>query len=213
MKTKFYLLGLLLASVITVSAQNESHFGLKAGMNLSGLSQMNRGDDQGMRMAFGAGFFFNREISEKNSVHVDLLYNLQGAEVEFDNRADEYFRMDYLTIPVSYRHHFKKNRAFSVQFGVQPSFIINQQIKAFSVDSEVFDFDEYFEMRGEDIRLNKFDVGLQAGLGFGFGMFSSINLTFTQGLLDTFKGADAPKGIKNYVFQLGLCLPLSSNTY
>jgi|GEM_PF-7112714 len=218
MGTKLNLLLFLVSFVsgIYVKAQkNESHFGLKAAMNMSGISEMKFADnpEQKIRMSFGAGLFFNQEISSKNSIHIEALYNSQGAEIRNEGDPFEVFRLDYASLPIYFRHHFKENRAFSIQVGVQPSYLISGKVKNIGGDDKVYDFNEYYESKGMDMQLNTFDVGLSAGFGFGFGMFSSITLTYTHGLMSVFKGKDAPEGAKNYLIQFGLSVPLTSNTY
>lgn len=214
---KMSLLLLVFISGVLVRAQdNESHFGLKAGMNMAGLSDLELGADaeQKMRFSFAGGLFFNQEINSKNSIHVEALYSFQGADVRWENQPDEVLRMDYITVPVYFRHHFKENRAFSIQLGVQAAFLANGQVKVTEgTDSESYELNDYFASKGVDMKVKTFDLGVSAGLGFGFGGFSTITLTYTQGLMGAFDGADAPEGAKNYLIQLGLCIPLTSNSY
>lgn len=205
---------LVIVGTRTANAQkNKLHFGLKGAMNISGLSDMKLADtEQKIRMSFGAGLFFNQELNSKNSLHIEALYNSQGAEVRTEGNPFEVYRMDYLALPVYFRHHFRENSSFSLQIGVQPSYLISGKVKLIGGDDGVHDFNEYFATKGKDVQLNNFDFGVSAGFGFGFGKFSSITLTYTRGLLGVFKGNDAPDA-KNYLFQMGLCIPLTSNTY
>jgi hypothetical protein len=201
--------------VATANAQHENHFGLKAAMNASGLSKIDFGvtTEQKMRMSFAGGLFFNHELSKKNSLHIEGLYSMQGADITRGSEPRLTYRLDYIALPVYFRHHFKENRSFSVQFGVQPSYLMNSQAKIVGGDEPAADLKDYFASQGMDMALNNFDVGISGGLGFGFGMFSTITLTYTHGLMDVFQGSNAPSGVKNYLIQFGLCLPLTSNTY
>lgn len=196
-------------------AQHENHFGLKAAMNGSGLSAIDFGvsAEQKMRLSFAGGLFFNHELSKKNSLHAEALYSMQGADITRGSDPRMTYRLDYLILPVYYRHHFKENRAFSVQFGLQPSYLMNAQAKIVGGNEPAIDLNKYFSSRGMNTKVNKWDVGISGGLGFGFGMFSSLTLTYTHGLMDVFEGGHAPSGVKNYLIQFGLCLPLTSNTY
>lgn len=197
------------------NAQHENHFGLKAAMNASGLSTIDFGvsTEQKMRMSFAGGLFFNHELSKKNSIHVEGLYSMQGADITRGSEPRLTYRLDYIALPVYFRHHFKANRSFSVQFGVQPSYLVNSQAKIVGDSEPAVELKDYFASRGMDMKLNPFDVGISGGFGFGFGMFSALTLTYTHGLMDVFEGSHAPSGVQNYLIQFGLCLPLTSNTY
>tara|TARA_Y100000815_G_scaffold144094_1_gene130367 strand:+ start:6639 stop:7283 length:645 start_codon:yes stop_codon:yes gene_type:complete len=214
MKTNLLLIIALLLVFFNVSAQNDTHFGLKGAMNLAGLSgvELDDGYEKSIRMAFGGGLFLNKELTPKTSIQIEAMYSAQGVELESDENPDELYRLDYLSVPILYRYHFEEKGSLSVQFGVQPAMLLNSQVKVQGGDEEgVFDFDEYYE--GTDAEVNGFDVGLTAGFGFGFGRFSSITLTYTYGLMEVFKGNDAPQGAKTSLVQFSLAIPLTSNTY
>lgn len=216
-KTKF-ILPLFFAFFIfgaTANAQHDNHFGPKAAMNGSGLSAIDFGvsTEQKIRMSFAGGLFFNHELSKKNSLHVEALYSMQGAEVTRGSDPRMTYRLEYITLPVYFRHHFKANRSLSIQFGVQPSYLMNSQAKIVGDNEPAAELKDYFASRGMDMKPNPFDVGISGGFGFGFGIFSALTLTYTYGLMDVFEGSHAPSGVKNYLIQFGLCLPLTSNTY
>lgn len=217
MKTKFMLLIFFALSIFgtAANAQHENHFGLKAAMNGSGLTEIDFGvtTEQKMRLSFAGGLFFNHELSKKNSIHVEALYSMQGADITKGSEPRMTYRMDYIVVPVYYRHHFNERKAFSIQIGLQPSFLMNGRAKIVGGSESATDLNDYFTSQGMDMSLNTFDVGISGGFGFGFGMFSTITLTYTQGLMSVFEGSNAPSGVKNYLLQLGFCLPLTSNTY
>lgn len=196
-------------------AQQENHFGLKAAMNAGGLSTIDFGvtTEQKIRMSFAGGLFFNHELTRKNSIHIEALYSMQGADVTRGSDPRMTYRLDYIALPGYFRHHFKENRSFSVQFGLQPSYLMNARAKIVGESEAATDLDDYFTAHGMNMKANKFDVGISGGFGFGFGLFSALTLTYTHGLLDVFGGSGAPSGVKNYLIQFGLCLPLTSNTY
>lgn len=217
MRTKFILpLYFALFTLGTAAkAQHENHFGFKAAMNGSGLSTIDFGvsTEQKIRMSFAGGLFFNHELTRKNSIHIEALYSMQGADVTRGSDPRMTYRLDYITLPVYFRHHFKENRSFSFQFGLQPAYLMSAQIKIVGGEEPATDMDDYFTAHGMNMKANKFDVGISGGFGFGFGLFSALTLTYTHGLLDVFGGSGAPSGVKNYLIQFGLCLPITSNTY
>jgi len=205
----------LCVGFISKKALAENHFGIKAAMNTSGLSDMKLGSnaDQTMRWSFAGGLFFNHELNSLNSIHIEGLYSLQGGEIRWDKNPDEVYRLNYLNVPIYYRHHFKENSAFSIQIGLQPGYLVSAKRKIIGDDAPATELQTHLNSGNQDIELNKFDIGISGGLGFGFGMFSSITLTYTYGLIPVFKGQDAPNSVKNSLIQFGLCIPLTSNTY
>ena len=144
MKTNLLLIIALLLVFFNVSAQNDTHFGLKGAMNLAGLSgvELDDGYEKSIRMAFGGGLFLNKELTPKTSIQIEAMYSAQGVELESDENPDELYRLDYLSVPILYRYHFEEKGSLSVQFGVQPAMLLNSQVKVQGGDEEgVFDFD------------------------------------------------------------------------
>ena len=128
MKTNLLLITALLLAFFNVSAQNDTHFGLKAAMNLAGLSgiELEDGYEKSIRMAFGGGIFLNKELTSQTSIQIEAMYSAQGVELESNNNPDELYRLDYLSVPIMYRYHFEEKGSFSVQFGVHPAMLLNR---------------------------------------------------------------------------------------
>lgn len=208
MKTKLFTLIIFISFVKLANAQFDHYFGVKGGMNLTGISGLEDDISRSNRFTFAAGLFYNHVLSPHSSLQIEALYSAQGVEIESAGASDPgmVYQLDYLSVPILYRYHFTEKGSFSVHFGVQPAYLINSKVKIHTGDEEgVHDFDDYFA--GEGVELNKFDVGLTAGLGFGIYKFSNFTISYTYGLMDIFKTPTENFGNHSMV-QIGFAYPL-----
>src|SRR5690606_23293287 len=106
---KLFLSAAVVMSTLTFAQQ----FGVKAGMNVSSLSQDASLSDQGSKIGFNAGVFANIPIAESFSVQPEVLYNNLGSKVyltELDindtTYRTEYARhLDYISVPVMLQYN------------------------------------------------------------------------------------------------------------
>ncbi|MFS4492859.1 porin family protein [Maribacter sp. 2308TA10-17] len=137
---RFFLL--LFFSTITIQLHSQDFsFGAKAGLNLSTVT----GDvpeSINPRLAYHLGGFVNIPLSERFSLHPELLYFSIGSTFslstnEFTNFDPDPFsgsgsfrsvnRANFLAVPVNFRFNFTDR--FGLDFGPQISFLLNTASK------------------------------------------------------------------------------------
>lgn len=107
-------------------------FGVKAGVNFAGFTGSDADGFSGMA-GFHAGILKEFVIFDKLSLQPELLYSMQGADIE---GTDEEHKLDYLLLPVLAKYYIVDK--FNVHLGPQAGYLINES--GTGTDSEKFDF-------------------------------------------------------------------------
>ncbi len=159
MKKKLLCVLAILGSVTFSTAQSSSgfDFGIKAGVNIAGLSGDNFEDAQKELIRFHGGLVGELHMSYFFSLQTELTYSAQGIEVIDDDGPNMNYQMNYLQLPVMAKFYFVEDYS-SLEIGPQFSYKINEKVDAFDED-----------------RLRDFDLGIVAGLTYKFdnGIFVS----------------------------------------
>jgi hypothetical protein len=175
---------LILASAIalfgTVNAQT---FGVKAGLNVSNLTNQNDGATDS-KTGFYGGAFLNAPIGANFSIQPEVLYNGKGAKGNGLTLS-----MDYISIPVMFQYN--ATPAFYLEAGPELSFLISSKLKA---SGGSVDVKEAF---------NGFDIGIGLGAGYNFTQNIGANLRYVAGISDVAKD-NAGSAVRNGAFQVGL---------
>lgn len=151
---KLVILGLSLTlSVIglTTKAQTmETKFGIKGGANLMMMGKYDfLGTEYTSKYLPGwqAGFYLDLPLSEKLSFMPEVLYSQKGSKVEetvSGNTGEIKLKAGYIDVPVLLS--FNASPQFSVVFGPQASFLVNQTTKIYAnntLTSTVTDKDNF----------------------------------------------------------------------
>jgi len=141
--------------------------GVKAGLNLATLSNMNADT----RADFFVGGFLDIKLAKFYTLSPELLYSRQGAQVKFANYDDVYSPND-MDIELQY-----------ISLGVMNKFRIVEGFHALvgpSLDFKVGDNLDY----NDD--LIGFDLSILAGVGYTFPNGIGVEARYKQGLLDIF---------------------------
>lgn len=178
----------------TIEAQ-DTHFGVKAGLNYSSIV----GDlTQGIKFRFSghAGVFLEIEYSDKFSFQPELLYSSQGFQFSSDlqaiqnggNTSDQNdFRtnvqLNYLTVPVLTK--FALNDRLSLDFGPQVGFLLNQVTKIKNLDQRDNTLADNRTSISGDFQL---DYGAVAGLSYEINDVFSVEPRFYLGLRNRLNG-------------------------
>ena len=181
---KFLIAALMVASFATAQAQQPVgtlSIQPKVGFNLASLTKF---DDTSMRAAVVTGAEGMYQVSDIFGLSAGLLYSQQG--VDFD--GDAACKLDYLNIPLMANVYVAKG--FALKVGIQPGFMINDNIKDYSVT--LLDYKISI-----DDGLKKFDFSIPVGLSYEFANFV-FDARYNLGVTDVFDWSDAPK---NSVFQ------------
>ncbi|WP_027379362.1 porin family protein [Chryseobacterium daeguense] len=186
----------------TTSTSSLVAFGIKAGMNVSSLTNDSGLEDQGSKIGFNAGVFANIPVASSFSIQPEVLYSQYGDKYDQVIAGTRYSRarhLDYITVPVMFQYNVIPN--LYLEAGPEFGFMVNAKNK-FKNETDNNTINETGDYKDS---LNKFNFGI--GLGAGYYFTDNIGLTarYVAGLTDIAK--DRPNGsdaIRNNVFQVGL---------
>jgi len=161
--------------IFQTSAQVTVKPGIKAGLNLSSLTNSNADS----RTDFYAGGFVDIKLASFYTLSPELIYSRQGAdnvnnffdELYFPNPDDPAFRSRSFDIELQY-----------ISLGVINKFRIVEGFHAMVGPS--FDFKVGDNLDNDD--LIGFDLGILGGLGYTFPIGVTVEARFKQGLADIF---------------------------
>lgn len=173
----------------TPSTSSKIKFGLKAGLNISTLSNM----DMKSKAGFYGGVFANIPVAKDFSVQPEVLYSATGAKGKGDNNTQ--LNLEYLSVPVMFQYKALPN--LYVEAGPQFNFLIDARLKKSASTSLLKNGTQ------------SFDFGIGLGAGYYFTKNIGVNVRYTAGLSDIVKtkyhyGYDREGSVKNGVFQIGL---------
>ena len=180
---KIFMMAVMAVAALSANAQQEAGtFSIqpKAGLTVSSLS----GEGTKAKAGFTAGVEGMYQVSDIFGLSAGLLYSQQG--VDFD--GDAAYKLDYLNIPLMANVYVAKG--FALKVGIQPGFMINDNIKDYSITIGNYKI-------STDDGLKKFDFSIPVGLSYEFANFV-FDARYNLGVTNVFDGSDAPK---NSVFQ------------
>ena len=191
MKKVFLGLGIVLGTMAFAQSTAGPRFGIKAGGNLSDLTNLDR---EKSKIGFYAGVFMNAPISSDFSIQPEVVYSQQGAKFkDFGNVTDLKKNLGYINVPVMVQYNATPD--FYLEAGPEFGFLVDAQDKG-KVNGVSY------KSSGTD-GLNTFNFGMGLGAGYRFTPNLSINARYTAGFTNIVKdnGGDS---VKNNNFQLGL---------
>ncbi|AKK74174.1 opacity protein [Chryseobacterium gallinarum] len=168
----------------TNTASSPVRFGLKAGLNISSVSN----SDMNSKAGFYGGVFANIPVAQDFSVQPEVLYSGMGAKAKAN--SDVKLNLDYIAVPVMFQYNALPN--LYLEAGPQFSFLINSKVKYPSGSIDAKDAHKTF------------DFGLGLGAGYYFTPNIGVNVRYVAGLTDIAKNRIGGDSSKNGVFQLGL---------
>jgi len=201
MRKRFYSTVILIVSYSLLQAQ-ETNFGIKAGLNYSSIvGELTEGIK--FRFSGHAGVFLEIEFSDKFAFQPELLYSSQGFQFSSDlfsidgnpNADGGDFRtnvqLNYLTVPLLAK--FGLNDRYSVEFGPQFGFLLNQVTKLKNLDER-----DGAPSKSKSTVSGNFqsDYGIAAGLGIRITEQFSISPRFYLGLRNRLQGTEG--NLQNY---------------
>ncbi|MDR6515433.1 porin family protein [Chryseobacterium camelliae] len=208
---KKVILGLAITAGSLAFAQTTSNssmsgspvaFGIKAGMNVSSITNDGGLEDQGSKIGFNAGVFANIPVAESFSIQPEVLYSQYGDKYDrviAGNRYSYARNLDYITVPVMFQYNFIPN--LYVEAGPEFGFLVNakNKLKNETNNNTITESGNYKD------QLSGFNFGLGLGAGYYFTPNIGITARYVAGLTDIAK--DRPSNsdaIRNNVFQVGL---------
>lgn len=175
---------LLVGAIALVGVLNAQTFGIKAGMNISSLSES---EGAKAKVGFNAGAFLNAPIAANFSIQPELLYNSKG--VKFDGAGDLKVNLDYISLPVMFQYNATPE--FYMEAGPEFSFLMSSKLKGAGGSLDIKD------------ETNGFDVGAAIGVGYYFTPNIGVNARYVAGFTDVVKD-NVDSAVRNGVFQVGL---------
>lgn len=174
----------LVGAVALFGAMNAQTFGVKAGMNISTLTNI---DGSKSKVGFNAGVLMNAPLAANFSIQPELLYNSKG--VKEDGGGGGSINLDYISLPVMFQYN--ATPMFYLEAGPEFGFVVSAKAKGGGATLDIKD-----EVQG-------FDVGIGLGAGYYFIPKLGITARYVAGLTDVLKD-NSGDSVKNNVFQIGL---------
>lgn len=180
MKTVLCIFSSLIFSILFVSAQ-ETHFGLKAGLNVSSVNR-SPGTDYESRAGFHAGGLAHIHISQHFALQPEVVYSMQGGKFE-----DVKLKLNYINIPLLAQ--YMVDNGFRLQTGPQLGLLVSSKREEGNVEVNLKD------------NFSTVDFSWAFGMGYLFPSGFGIDARYNLGINDIWE-PDAAK-LKNSVFQVG----------
>ncbi|MFB6454598.1 porin family protein [Chitinophaga sp. Hz27] len=184
---KVILSGFLVAATFFGAKAQSIKFGVKAGLNLAKLTDMEAAKT---KASFYGGGFVNIGLNKSWAIQPEVLYSGQGVKFS-DKDVTETINTGYISVPVMVQYHIVPS--FYVEAGPQVSILASAKDKISGEATE--DLKKF--MKGAD-----FGAGI--GCGFKITDHFGVNARYVFGLSDVFKGDNVDTNSKNSVAQVGL---------
>ncbi|MBU4537970.1 MAG: PorT family protein [Weeksellaceae bacterium] len=198
------------AAVAMSSLTFAQQFGIKAGMNVSSLSNDSSLSDQQSKIGFNAGVFMNAPLAENFSIQPELIYTQYGAKGTYNadvvtsngvqnQKFSSATHLDYIALPVMFQYNATPSFYLEAgpEFGLSVS--AKDKVKNETTGETLAESDNYKDS------INGFNFGVGLGAGYYFTPNVGLTARYVAGLTDIAK--DRPSGsdsVKNNVFQVGL---------
>ncbi len=176
--------------VVTVSClffpaiSQNTHFGIKGGVNLSTV-KVSDGEDYDGKTGFHLGGLAHIHVSKQFAVQPELMFSTQGGQ---DDGDDFKLNLNYINLPILAQYMF--DGGFRLQTGPQIGFLTGAETKSGDIEVDV------------DDQIQSIDFSWVFGGGYlfpsGFGVDVRYNLGISN--ISDISGYEA----KNRVFQLGV---------
>ena len=185
------LIGLLLVSVLKVSAQNKIEYGVKGGASFSGF----RSGETTLtsKIGFNFGGFAELKLTERFGLQPEILFTRCGGNINNRYSPSVITRLDYLHVPVQGKVYL--SRWLSFDMGPQIGFLVG---KKGELDDGISN-----NQNGPEIELNnvnQIDLSLVAGFGFKIKNKILIQTRYNFGLSKVFEDRE----YKNSLISLSL---------
>lgn len=199
MKKIFLGLGILVSSLSFAQ-----QFGLKAGLNLSDITNTSSAVDTKMNAGIYAGVTATFPITETYSIKPELVYNQLGAKTDIADlggiigQVSTTTKLDYLSLPIMLQYNLPSN--LYLEIGPEFSYMLSANQSLNSIISPSTDINMDY--------LNRFNVGAGIGAGYKINENLGISARYTLGLSGIGKSGNVTdyflSNSKNNNLQVGL---------
>lgn len=163
----------------TVEEKNETHYGLKAGINFAELWGKDALPESDRKVGYSFGAYASYKISKEWKIQPEAIWSLQGQNSSESGR----YKISYINIPVMFKW---KSKNFYTEFGPQLGLLTINTAKSVPDDLRLDNFET-------------FDFSLNAGIGYEIFEDWSIGLRYVQGMTNIVRGRD----LRNSVIYVG----------
>lgn len=182
-----FSLTLLLATAVKAQdseQENNSRFGIKAGVNVSNLFA-NDVVANNPQLGFNGGVFLKVAINRNFAFQPELLFSTQGAELEYNNSfvtGTVTYHLNYLQVPLMLTYNFTRN--VNLHGGIYLASLLSSNTKNGSDDGS-FNFEEQISKSN----FQSIDYGLLVGLGVDLNRIS-FGIRYNYGVGNVGKSYD-----------------------
>lgn len=189
--------------------ENNSRFGIKAGLNISNLN-VNDVVLKNAQIGFNGGLFAKIALTRHFAFQPELLFSTQGAELQYNNNyvvGTVTYHLNYLQVPLLGVYNITRN--INVHGGVYVASLLSVNTKNGSDDGS-FNFEEQISKSN----FQSIDYGLVLGIGgdinrISFGVrydygLSNIGKDFTFSDLETHRFPDGHNSVWQIYFGISI---------
>jgi hypothetical protein len=200
---KIILLTAALGITCSAIIAQKTTFGIKGGIQQTAVSlHTDEGDDIKYTIespGIGAlvGFVADMRLTSNFSVQPNLLFSYKGGKMIALGAGN--LSAISVDLPINALYH---HNGFFIGAGPNFSYGITGKIKPFDDGDEDMDF--YKGEDGEDAPIKRFEIGVNAMMGYQFPSGFGLSANFTRGLNNLVNGDDAPDNVKFNFKQFGL---------
>ncbi|HEX2608334.1 MAG TPA: porin family protein [Flavisolibacter sp.] len=190
---------------LTTPMTSAVRFGIKGGVNLANFRAHDfpsgTNVNTNTKTSFNGGFLVNIPLAERFAFQPEVLYTGQGSKLTVKTTVpatSTTYEQDLSYIAVPLMFQAKAPGGFFVEVGPQPAFLVRAQ---YETNNQKTDNKSSFD---------KFDLGLNGGIGYLSRIGLGVNARYTLGLTNTLEdnggnnsSNDGPE-FKNQVIQFSL---------
>jgi hypothetical protein len=188
---KIILVIILLLSLSAVSKAQDTHFGLKAGLNISSLD-VKQGVDWDAKAGFHFGGLAHVHLTPHFAVQPEIVFSQQGGEYNSDK-----WKINYLNIPVLLQ--YMTGSGFRLQTGPQLGFGLSSEVKQGDIEID------------NDDDVNTIDFSWSFGASYLFPGGIGVDARYNHGITNIYE-PEVPE-VRNRVFQLGVFYQFMNTTH
>ena len=176
--------------ILTISANAQMKFDVKAGLNLANQKYTYEGSSVSPDSKIGIhlGAIGEMDFSENFTFQPGLLFSMKGCKA-----SDEKLALNYIDIPLNFL--YKVDAGDMKIFGQAGPYL------GYALSGKVEDED--IEFGSEDGQMKRLDYGIGIGAGVQFGNIQA-SLSYNFGLNNLISGGDSDNSIKNNVLGISV---------